>query len=298
MTMTDIRSSEDGFALVELLVATAMALVVFAVTLTVLGVFNDHTEGLTQQNDSQNQARLGIDQIVSQLRNVASASTPPSFVERATSNDLVFQTMSVAAGVSTIERVRYCVPSTAAPASEPLIVQTQTTLTPTIPWSASLCPDTSGGSTSAVLIPHVTNVHRGVAVFSYDGDSGALGAAPADLTAIRSIGIDLLVNPEPGFASDEYELRSSVLLRNAQSAPTAAFTWSQGASGEVNLDAGASYSPSGEALSYAWSCAPTACASAASTFTWHSGIGTKTVKLTVTDQAGYSTSVQHTVTVS
>jgi len=297
MTFELTSRSEDGFTLVELLVATAMALIVFAVTLSTLAVFNDHTQNLTQQNDSQNQARLGIDQIVSQLRNVATSTTPPGFVERATPDDLVFQTISVAAGVSTVERVRYCVPSAAAPASEPLVVQTQTTVTAAIPWSASQCPDTSGGLTSAVLIPSVTNVHRGIAVFSYDGGSGALAAAPSDLTSIRSVGINLYVNPEPGVASDEYEQQSSALLRNAQSAPTAAFTWSQGASGYVNLDAGASYSPSGELLTYAWSCTP-ACSSSAPTFTWNSGTGTKTVKLTVTDQDGFSTSVTHTVTVS
>lgn len=298
MTFDFTSRSEDGFTLVELLVATTMALVVFAVTLSTLAVFNDTTQTLTHQNTSQNQTRLGIEQIVSQLRNVASSSTPPSFVERATPDDLVFQTISVAAGVSTVQRVRYCVPSAAGPATEPLIVQTQTTLTAAIPWSASQCPDTSGGSRSSVLIGNVTNVHRGVAVFTYDGGAGSLGATPANLTAISSIGINLFVNSTPGVSADEYELQSSALLRNAQSAPNAAFTWSQGTSGNVNLDAGASYSPSGELLTYAWSCSPTACSSSAPTFTWNSGTGTKTVTLTVTDQDGFSTSVTHTVTVS
>ncbi|HET9126381.1 MAG TPA: prepilin-type N-terminal cleavage/methylation domain-containing protein [Solirubrobacteraceae bacterium] len=289
---------EDGFTLVELLVATTMALIVFAVTLSTLAVFSDSTQALNQQNRSQNQARLGINQIVSQLRNVASTSTPPSFVERATPDDLVFQTVSVAAGVSTVERVRYCVGTAAGPASQPLYVQIQTTVTAAIPWAANACPDTSGGATAASLIPNTTNVHRGVPVFTYDGSAGSLGATPTDLTAIRSVGIDLFVNPDPGVSGDESELQSSALLRNAQSGPVAAFTWSQGTPGSVNLDAGVSYSPSGEPLTYAWSCAPVACSSSARIFTWQPGAGSDTVTLTVTDQAGLSTSIHQAVTIS
>jgi type II secretory pathway pseudopilin PulG len=297
MTHHHPSRSEAGFTLVELLVATTMALVVFAVTLSTLAVFNDTSLTLTHQNDSQNQARLGIDQIVSQLRNVASSSTPPSFVQRATPDDLVFQTISVAYRATTAVRVRYCVPNLAGPATEPLIFQTQP-VTATL-WSAAQCPDTSGGSSSSILIGNVTNAHRGMGVFTYDGGAGSLGATPNDPTAIRSVGINLFVNPKPGIASSEYELQSSALLRNAQSAPTAAFTWSDGATNTVNLDAGASYSPSG-ALTDAWSCAPVACSSTASTFTWTnpgSSTTTETVTLTVTDQAGLSSSVSHQVTV-
>lgn len=289
---------QDGFTLVEMLVATTMALIVFAVTLSTLAVFSNSTQMLNQQNDSQNQARLGINQIVSQLRNVANSSTSSGYVERATPDDLVFQTISVAAGVSTVERVRYCVPSAAGPVSQPLYVQIQTTVTAAIPWAANVCPDTSGGASAASLIPNVTSVHRGVGVFTYDGAAGLLGSTPADPTAIRSVGIDLFVDPRPGVSADEYELQSSAQLRNAQSGPTAAFTWSQGASGSVNLDAGASYSPSGEPLTYSWSCAPTACSSSARIFTWQPGAGSGTVTLTVTDQAGLSSSVQHPVTIS
>lgn len=306
MAIDDTSRSEAGFTLVELLVATTLALIVFAVTLSTLAVFNDSSQALGRQNDSQNQARLGIDQIVSQLRNVASASTPATFVERATPDDLVFQTISVAAGMSTVERVRYCVPSAAGPAPEPLIVQTQTTVTGAIPWSAGLCPDTSGGASSSVLVSNVTNALQtgDPPLFTYDNATGpvSLSPTPADdspfYASIKSVGVNLFVNPEPDKSYSGYELRSSALLRNAQSPPTAAFTWSQGTSGNVNLDAGASYSPSGEALTYQWSCAPTACSSTASTFTWTVATGTYTVTLTVTDQDGFSSSVQHQVTVS
>lgn len=286
MTIHATPRSEDGFTLIELLVATMMALIVFAVTLSTLGVFNDTTQTLTHQNDSQNQARLGVDQIVSQLRNVANSATLPTFIERASSYDLVFQTVSVSGGSS--ELVRYCVPPDPAPgspATEALIEQTQTPAPSTIPWSAA-CPDTAYGS--SVLVGHVTNVYQGAArpVFTYNG-----GSAPSGLTTIKSIGIDLFLNRTPADSNDEYTLQSSALLRNAQSRPVAAFTWSQGASGKVNIDAGASYSPSGDVLKYTWSCATSTgtavnCPSSTSTFTWSPGLGTYTVTLRVTDQVG------------
>jgi type II secretory pathway pseudopilin PulG len=299
MTIPDIRRSDEGFTLVELLVATTMALIVFAVTLSTLGVFNDTSQALTHRNDSQNQARLAGDQIVSQLRNAASSSSARSFVERAGPYDLVFQTVSVAGGSSAL--VRYCVPADPAPgtpATEELIQQTQSPATSTIPWSTA-CPDTASGS--SVLVGNLTNRYRGAAraVFTYNG-----GSAPSDLTTIQSIGIDLFVNTTPADSNNEYELQSSALLRNAQPPPVAAFTWSQGASGTVVLDGGSSYSPSDQPLTYAWSCAKggsaVSCPSSGSTNTWTptSGTGTYTVSLTVTDQAGLpSTPFTSTVTV-
>ncbi len=153
-----------------------------------------------------------------------------------------------------------------------------------------------------MLVAHVTNRYRGAArpVFTYNG-----GTAPSDLTTIRSIGIDLFVNTTPADSNNEYELQSSALLRNAQRPPIAAFTWSQGASGTVVLDGGASYSPSDDPLTYAWGCATStgtavSCPSTGSTFAWKPspGLGVYTVTLTVTDQAGLQSTPPYTGTVT
>lgn len=291
----NIRRSEDGFTLVEMLVTTVMALVVFAVTLSILLAFNHGSQTVTQQSDSQNTARLGVDRIVRQLRNIASTPGWGSPVERATPDDLVFQTIAPAsAGVSPVaERVRYCITSHSAPeSSNALILQTQPT-SEANPWPASSgeisCPDPA--YLSSVVVGDVTNQ----AVFSYDSTTAA-----SDPATVRSIGIDLFVDPMPGDTNNvrESELRSSATLRNA--GPVAAFTATPKTSGTVLLNAGASRSPSGDTLSYAWSCAPapTACSSTGSAFDWSPGPGLYTVTLTVTDQAGLDDIVEHQVTVS
>lgn len=313
--LTHERSrSEDGFTLVELLVATTMALIVFAVTLSTLGVFSNASQALNDQNDSQNQARLKIEQIVSQLRNVTNSPATSGFIERAMPDDLVFQTKSVAANVTTGEQVRYCLGSPPGnPSTKALMVQTS--LTP-ITWSTQ-CPDTSVDNDSVLVgevtnTAHTTDCATGEPLFTYNDANGQANACTGltDQTAmgsIRSVGINVFLHPTAKDPSSEYELQSSALLRNAQAAPTASFTWSKGqsASGTVILDGGASYSPSGDSLSYAWSCTTTAgatvpCASSAPTFEWTPSSGTAGTKynvtLTVTDQAGLQ-SVPFTSTV-
>jgi hypothetical protein len=75
--------------------------------------------------------------------------------------------------------------------------------------------------------------------------------------------------------------------------------------GGVLLNAGSSYSPDGQQLSYAWSCtAPASCPSS-STLTgagtglidWVPGSGTYTVKLTVADETALATSISQQVVV-
>src|SRR5262249_33724961 len=69
--MTRARS-QGGFTLVETLVAMAMTLVVFGATLTVLVVYNHGAQASTVRNDAADRARLTIDLIARQLRNIAS----------------------------------------------------------------------------------------------------------------------------------------------------------------------------------------------------------------------------------
>lgn len=294
-------NDENGFTLIELLVTMAIALIVLAATLNALNVFTRDSKAMTQRNDAQNQARLATDRIVRQLRNIASPVTIPKLLERATPYDIVFQTIGTPSGQNTqgTQRVRYCIPqdtSSGSASAEVMVAQTQTWSTAAVaadPWSSDPtvsipCPDPNYPST--ILVNGVTNRYKQTTArpaFTYNGGASITAGA---LGAVDTVGLDLFVNPTPKLADAETELRSGAFLRNQQRAPVATFTYTPLGGGAVLLNAGTAYDPSGEPLTYSWTCSGSPCSSTAGVFSWKPGAGTYTVTLTVTDPAGLQTS--------
>ena len=319
---------EHGFTLIEALVAMGLAIVVFGATLTILDVYMRQSNGVTQRFDAQNQARVAVDRIIRQLRNVASPLSTPKLLERATPYDLVFQTIGTSSSTnpSGTERVRYCIPqdTTSGSAShEELIVQTQTFATASNdPWSSDPtvtipCPDTtfvpsvSGQPQYTVLANSVVNRYKQVAndfAFNYNDGLDGNYVTSNDIPNISTIQLSLWVNPTPTLAGATTELQSSAYLRNKQHAPVANFTPYYLGNGSVILNGGTSYSPDGEQLSYAWACdssSPTPCPANTSIDTatdglvsWAPGPGTYVVTLTVTDETGLVTPYTATVIVT
>jgi type II secretory pathway pseudopilin PulG len=317
-----ILRREHGFTLIEGLVAMACAVIVFGATLTVLEVYMRQSNGVTQRFDAQNQARIAVDRIVRQLRNVASPLTSPKLLERATPYDLVFQTIGNPSGsnVAGTQRVRYCIPddtSSGSSSKEELISQTQTWTTataPSDPWSSDPsvsvpCPDTtfSQQPNGVVLATSVVNRYKQTgppqttngeqAAFTYNNGLDGNNVTSTDLPSVSTIQINMFVNPTPSVAGATTEVQSSAYLRNKQYSPVANFTWSNPSTGSVILNGGTSYSPDGEQLSFKWACTSGCSSSAATTLSnatdglvpWSPGIGTYTVTLTVTDEDGLST---------
>jgi hypothetical protein len=298
---------DEGFTFIEALLALSLSLVVFTATMTLVIVVLHSVQGNNARNDAQDRARLGIDLIARQLRNIASPITSPKLIERASAYELVFQTIASPNGadVSGAERVRYCVPNDTTSGSvnnEVLIGQTQTWNTAsspaTIPWNASTCPDTSpsdGNSATGaykILASAVTNRYkqRTDRPLFYFNDSST---PPSDLSQVRSVQIDLFVNPTPKPPAAEDELRSGVFLRNQVRPPVAYFTSTPTGNGGVLLNGGISYSPDNYDLSFSWSCVSSGCPSASflsgatdGLVDWKPGAGTYTVSLTVTDATG------------
>lgn len=318
---------QEGFTLIELLVAMVLSLVVFGATLSILDVYNHQSTINNQVNDAQNKARLGIDRIVRQLRNIASPITTPKLLERATPYDVVFQTVGAQLGGSTgnisgAERVRYCMPNDTPSGSannEVVISETQTWSTPTTPanpWSSDPtvtipCPDASlpSGVSAATLATGVTNRYQRRTdrpAFAYNNGLDGNSVPAIDLPKVTSVQVDLFVNPTPATSARESELRSAAFLRNQTHQPVPSFTYTPTGGGGVLLNGATSYSPDGYSLSYSWSCTSSGCPAAstlsASTdglVTWQPGAGTYTVTLTVTDPNGLSaTSSAQQVTVT
>jgi prepilin-type N-terminal cleavage/methylation domain-containing protein len=316
----------DGFTLVELLVAMMISLIVFGAALTILESYLRQSSAAAKRLDAQDQARLAVDRIVRDLRNVSSPLTTPKLLERATPYDVVFQTIGTPSGanVSGIQRVRYCVPqdtSAGSAGQERLTAQTQTwrTSTPAAnPWTSDpsqtiACPDltfapAAGDPVYTVLAQAVMNRYQQTSaypVFSFNNGLDANSVAAADLPLISTIQINLRVNPTPSLSGATTQIRSAAYLRNKQHAPVAQFTYTATGNGGVILNAGQSYSPDNEQLSYAWACTSSPCPAAGTLsiasnglVSWKPGAGTYTVELTVTDQTGVQTTTTQQVTVT
>jgi prepilin-type N-terminal cleavage/methylation domain-containing protein len=323
--MSAIRR-QDGFTLIELLVAMVLALIVFDATLTILESYMRQSAAANKRFDAQDQARLAVDRIVRDLRNVASPLTTPKLLERATPYDLVFQTIGTPSGtnVSGVKRVRYCIPqdSSAGTASqEVLIAQTQTWTTstaPADPWTSDptqtiACPDltfvpAAGKPVYTVLGQSVMNRYQQTASypsFSFNNGLDGNNVAASDLPQVSTIQVNLRVNPTPSLSGATTQIQSSAYLRNKQHAPVAQFNYTATGGGGVLLNAGPSYSPDNEQLSYAWACTSSPCPSAAALslasnglVSWQPGAGIYTVALTVTDQSGVQTTTSQQVTVT
>lgn len=323
--LLDRLRQERGLSLVELLVAMVLAVVVFGATLDVLVNYTHLETGSQERLDAQNSARLGVDRIVRQLRNIASPVTSPKLLERATPYDVVFQTIG-SAGVNNStcgsnttcdERVRYCIPqdtSTGTASDEQVIGETQTWTTatpPSSPWSSDSsvtipCPDNplpSGVTKSIVVAPYVTNRYqqRSDRPAFYFND----GSDPSDLSSVFTVQIDLFVNPTPSVPAAESEIKSGAFLRNQPRSPVAHFTPLYTGNGGVVLNGGVSYSPDGEDLTYSWTCISTSCPDSSALTSsnqglvdWNPGAGTYTVQLTVTDETGLTATDIETVTVT
>jgi prepilin-type N-terminal cleavage/methylation domain-containing protein len=317
---------QDGFTLVELLVAMALSLVVFGATLTILDSYLHQSADAAKRLDAQDQARLAVDRIVRDLRNVSSPLTTPKLLERATPYDVVFQTIGTPSGanVSGIQRVRYCIPqdtSAGSASQEKLIAQTQTWTTSSSaadPWTSDpsqtiACPDltfapAAGQPVYTVLAQAVMNRYQQTSsypAFSFNNGLDANSVAATDLPQISTIQINLRVNPTPTLSGATTQIQSSAYLRNKQHAPVAQFTYTATGNGGVILNAGQSYSPDNEQLSFAWACTSSPCPSASALsiasnglVSWKPGAGAYTVALTVTDQTGVQTTTTQQVTVT
>ncbi len=149
-------NDERGFALTELLVASALMILVMGAAFEGLRQFEGTSGRNTRQNEAQDRARTAIDQIVKRLRNdAAPTAANQRGVERAASSDLIFQSVDANAPSAgsqnshNVMRVRYCL-DTSTPENERLVFQYQR-------WTSSVAPGsrrarsarTGPGATSA-----------------------------------------------------------------------------------------------------------------------------------------------------
>jgi type II secretory pathway pseudopilin PulG len=235
------RSSEEGFTLVEVLIAAVLMIIVLGATLTALTSFQKNTATNQRQNDGQDQARSTLDLISRDLRNLASPVLErPEAIDRNLPLDLIVQSEGRGTGGSlnarNTMRVRFCL----AP-DRKLYRMTQTWTTAAIPNApaATVCPGT-GWTTSTVVAENVVNGTR--PIFTYNA------LALQEITEVTST---LFVDVNPGAPPAETELQSSVYLRNQNRAPTALFSV-EVVNTSILLNASESTDPEEKAMIYSW----------------------------------------------
>jgi type II secretory pathway pseudopilin PulG len=235
------RSSEEGFTLVEVLIAAVLMIIVLGATLTALTSFQQNTATNQRQNDGQDQARNTLDMIARDLRNLASPVLErPEAIDRNLPLDLIVQSEGRGAGGSfnarNTMRVRFCL----AP-DRRLYRSIQTWTTAAIPNAPATtdCPGT-GWTTNSVVAENVVNGTR--PIFTYN----AVG-----LQDITEVTATLFVDVNPGKPPAETELESSVYLRNQNRAPTALFSV-EVVNTSILLNASESTDPEEKALIYSW----------------------------------------------
>ncbi len=234
-------ASEEGFTLVEVLIAAVLMIVVLGATLTTLTSFQRSTQTTQRQNDGQEQARRTLDLVARDLRNLASPVLErPEAIDRKEAQDLIVQSEGSGSGGSSnarnTMRVRFCLGS-----DRRLYRMVQTWTTAAIPAapSTTVCPG-NGWTTSTVVAENVVNGTR--PIFTYNA---------AGLQDITEVSASLYVDVNPGTPPAETELQSSVYLRNQNRKPTALFSV-EVLNGSLVLNASESTDPEEKALIYTW----------------------------------------------
>ncbi|HEX4759913.1 MAG TPA: hypothetical protein VH256_03895 [Thermoleophilaceae bacterium] len=244
--------SDAGFTLVEVLLASSLMIVVLAATLGVFDQFVSASNRNTRQNDAQDSARVAVDQLARQLRNLA-LPTPqsPNSIDLASGYDMVFKTADPGR-----RRVRYCL-QTSSPYSTSngaLWVQTQTGAAggadPAVPSTAAcpVDPSSGGWATKRLVAAGVTNRNGADRpIFQFNADT----ATPSKITGVHTA---IFLDVDPNHPPAETRLSTGVFLRNQNQAPAAGFTISTGGSTSRHLvmNAANSTDPEGRTLAYFW----------------------------------------------
>ena len=250
-----IAREQEGLSLIELLVAMSLVTVVVMATMTAFVSFNKNERINRLHNESTDQARLTIERLSSQLRNLASPKdNHPEAVEKAEPFDLVFLTVDAvkptgSANARNIKRVRYCV-SDVSGGKASLIRQQQTWQDPNPPpsYSTTGCPNASWNN-STVVASDVVNTAQATppAVFTFT-------PAATPVTEISAIRAELMIDTNPGVLPRPVSLGSGVFLRNQNRVPTASCTAIAAGTGkQIALNGSASNDPEGFNLKeYHW----------------------------------------------
>ena len=248
---------DEGFTLLEVLMAMVLMLIVLGATLTSLNSYQRRAKLDSVRVASQESLRNAMDHLQRQLVNLATPSTTVKSIYAATDYDLIFQTADPQK-----RWVRYCVNP-----ADPLIATGKASLwyqvvsgTPgNTPPAAATCP-ASAGWTVANVGTSVVNTRDGllrpVFTFNWPKD-GAGNDDKSDTSKLTRVRTTLWVDTNPGANPPEQRLISGVYLRNQNQAPVPSFSASDKGTDSTGkhhilLNASATTDFEGRRLDYYW----------------------------------------------
>lgn len=191
--LSHIRSSENGFTLVELLVAMTLSLIVLFATLQSLDAFSSNAAHQTRVTDANDQVRSTMDRTVADLRGA-------SFVLKAEADDLVY---AVPQTSTTTSVKRLCVSSGDLYGGATLVPSTPT---PTAP------PAACGTAMTRLAVLRAGSS----TLFTYDGASSVSAALAKN---VKNIGLKLSLGASGGGAPAGSTLEASAARRAAVPLP-------------------------------------------------------------------------------
>jgi prepilin-type N-terminal cleavage/methylation domain-containing protein len=200
-------AAEDGFTLVELLVAMTVSVLLLLATLGALDAFNNGVVVTSRLTDASDQARRQVATMVSVLRD-AGAPTPvtgsaPTTVVQAGANDIVFLSTSwpgdSGTGASANHIERYCLDTATGKVwFNGLKAGTAGSTTP-----GAACPSTVSGWTSSLVTSNSLN-SAADPLFVYGSTN-----------PVRAVSINLRLEGGTALKSRPLQLRSGTALRGA-----------------------------------------------------------------------------------
>ena len=248
-----LRDERGEMTVAHMLVAMAIMLGVLGATLTVFSSAEKLNRQANERVDSQDRARVALDGLAAQLRNLASPTNDqPQAIDLAGPFDLVFQTVdrvgpNTGLNAANVMRVRYCLGSANTTA---LYRQEQrwTTQVPPASPSVSTCPaaqTATGWSATSVAATDVVNRRDGLdrAMFVYNA------ASASDISAVHA---QLYVDGDVTRAPAEAPLSTGVFLRNQNRRPVATFSADTSVYRTIVLNGATSADPEGDPLEYVW----------------------------------------------
>jgi type II secretory pathway pseudopilin PulG len=199
--------AEEGFTLVELLVAMTVSIIVLLATLGALDAFNGGVAANNRLTDASDTARREVAEMVRVLRDggppTPTSGAQPTTVVQAGANDLVFLSRSwpgeSGIGSSSNHVERYCLNTT----------------TRTL-WFDGLKAGTSGSATPGAACPSTASgwTHRAIATDVLSSVANPIFAYGAG-SPVRSVAIKVRLEGGTALKSRPIELRSGATLRGA-----------------------------------------------------------------------------------